>query len=136
MGYNVKQSSTSNGVYAVIATNLSGVSFTNIGLMNGTRYYYRISAWNLAGESPNSAAVSAQPVSLSPTEIGFGAGAGQVQLNWPQDHTGWRLLVQTNSLTAGLATNWVTFPGSAATNRVFCPIDPDLGSVFYRLVYP
>jgi hypothetical protein len=59
-----------------------------------------------------------------------------MQLNWPADHLGWRLEAQTNSLTAGLGTNWVTVANSTATNQVFVPINPANGSSFFRLVYP
>jgi Carbohydrate binding module (family 6)/F5/8 type C domain len=135
-GYNVKQSSASNGVYTTVATNLSGLGFTNSGLANGTKYYFAVSALNLAGESGNSVAVSGQPVSLTPPQMSFGANAGQLQLSWPQDHTTWRLQVQTNGAGEGMGTNWVTVPGSTATNQMSFPSDPTVGSVFFRMVYP
>jgi hypothetical protein len=135
-GYNVKQATISNGSYTVIATNLAGLSFTNTGLANGTRYYYAVSARNLAGESANSAVVSVQPAPMSPPLLRFGLNAGPVQLTWPADHTAWRLEVQTNSLAAGLGTNWVTVPDSTATNQMTFPIDPTAGSIFFRMVYP
>ncbi len=50
--------------------------------------------------------------------------------------SGGRLQTQTNSLSTGLGTNWVTVPGSAATNHVVMPINPANGSVFYRLAVP
>lgn len=135
-GYNVKRSSFSNGVHTLIATNLAGLSFTNYGLVNGTKYYFAVSAVNLAGESGNSAAISAQPVSLAAPLVSFVVKAGQVQIGWPQDHTTWRLQAQTNGTDAGLGANWATVPGSMATNQMTLPIDSALGSVFYRLVYP
>ena len=52
------------------------------------------------------------------------------------DHLGWWLEIQTNSLNAGLGTNWVTVPNSTATNQVFMPINTASGSIFFRLVYP
>ena len=136
LGYNVRQSSASNGVYTTVATNLAGLSFTNSGLVNGTKYYFSVSALNLAGESGNSVAVSAQPVSLTPPQMSLGLSAGQLQLSWPQNHTNWRLQMQTNGVAAGLGTNWVTVPGSTATNRMTFPTDPTVGSVFFRMVYP
>ena len=59
-----------------------------------------------------------------------------LQLSWPEDHSGWRLQVQTNSINVGLANNWVTVPNSDLTNVVSVPISPNNGAVFYRLVYP
>jgi hypothetical protein len=61
---------------------------------------------------------------------------GQLQLTWPQTHTGWRLEAQTNSLTIGLGANWVTVTGSKETNRMFLPVGLTDGTVFFRLVYP
>ena len=123
-------------MYTTVATNLAGLSFTNSGLVNGAKYYFSVSALNLAGESGNSVAVSAQPVSLTPPQMSLGLSAGQLQLSWPQDHTNWRLQMQTNGVAAGLGTNWVTVPGSTATNQMTFPTDPTVGSVFFRMVYP
>jgi hypothetical protein len=136
LGYNVKRSSTSNGVYTTIATNLAGLSFTNSGLANGAKYYFAVSALNLAGESSNSATVSAQPVSLTPPQMSFGVDAGRLQLSWSPDHTTWRLQAQTNGAGEGIGTNWVTVPGSTATNQMSFPTDPTVGSVFFRMIYP
>jgi uncharacterized membrane protein len=36
----------------------------------------------------------------------------------------------------GLGSNWVTVPGSVATNHVVVPLDQANGSVFYRLAVP
>jgi fibronectin type 3 domain-containing protein len=134
-GYNVKRSGTSNGVYLVIATNLSTLGFSNSGLTDGTMYYFVVSATNAAGESANSPPVGAQPVSLAPPLVSFTPGAGQVQIAWPQNHTGWALQVQTNSAGGGLGINWVTLLSSQTTNETVFPIDPSRGSVFFRLFH-
>ena len=73
--------------------------------------------------------------STNPTNIMFQVGDGNLMLNWPGDHIGWRLQVQTNDLTQGLGTNWVDVPDSTATNQMFFPINLISGSVFYRLAY-
>lgn len=59
-----------------------------------------------------------------------------VSLNWPADHRGWWLQVQTNSLNIGLGTNWVNVPGSTSVISVTNAINLANGSVFYRLAYP
>jgi len=79
----------------------------------------------------NVATVATTPPQLDPTPNGQ-----QLQLVWPATHTGWRLEVQTNSLTMGLGTNWVTVSDSASTNQVFLPISISSPSVFFRLIYP
>src|ERR1022692_3623069 len=133
--YYIKQSTISGGSYTAIGTNTSG-TFTNTGLNNGTIYYYVVSALNAAGESGNSAEVSARPVSLAPAPVSIGFANDQIQLAWPPDHTGWRLEAQTSAPGLGLGTNWITLTDSASTNQFFIPMDATSGSVFFRLVYP
>jgi autotransporter-associated beta strand protein len=75
-------------------------------------------------------------VNTTPTNITATASGGNLTLSWPADQTGWRLQVQTNALTTGLSTNWVTVPDSQLTNSMTIPTDAGNGSVFFRLVYP
>jgi Concanavalin A-like lectin/glucanases superfamily len=134
--YKVKRATTSGVSYTVVATNVPGLSFTDAGLNNGTNYYYAVSAVNPAGEGNNSTESGVRPVSPTLTTVGFTLVDNQLQLAWPQDHTGWRLQVQTNSSGSGLGTNWAVVPGSASTNQFILPSDAANGSVFFRLVYP
>ena len=133
--YFIKQSTISGGSYFVVGTN-ANIGFTNTGLNNGTIYYYVVSAQNVSGESTNSMEASAQPVSLTPAQINLGVANDQMQIGWPQDHTGWQVQVQTNAPGAGLGANWITIPGSGLTNQFILPVDPANGSVFLRLVSP
>lgn len=84
--YVVKQSSSnSGGPYTVIATNFTGLSFTNIGLANGTTYYYVVSAVNAAGEGPDSIETSAEPlppIPATPTGLAALINAGAIGLRW------------------------------------------------------
>jgi autotransporter-associated beta strand protein len=75
--------------------------------------------------------VATNPTNLTATVVG-----NQLILSWPADHTGWSLQAQTNSLATGLSTNWVTIPGSGASNSLTNTIDNTNGSVFYRMIYP
>jgi fibronectin type 3 domain-containing protein len=59
--YNVKRSTTNGGPYSNVATNVTAASFTNTGLVNGTTYYYVITALNANGESPVSSQVQGTP---------------------------------------------------------------------------
>ncbi|CAI6086722.1 fibronectin type III domain-containing protein [Cohnella sp. JJ-181] len=61
--YNIKRSITAGGPYTTVATAITSTTYTNIGLTNGTKYYYVVTAVNTGGESGNSNEVSATPVS-------------------------------------------------------------------------
>jgi autotransporter-associated beta strand protein len=56
-------------------------------------------------------------------------------LTWPATQIGGTLQEQINPVTVGLSTNWVTVPGSTATNQMTFPIAPTNGIVFFRLVF-
>lgn len=58
--YRVKRATTSGGPYTIIAT-VSGNSYTDTGVSNGTTYYYVVSAVNAVGEGPNSHEDAARP---------------------------------------------------------------------------
>ncbi|MGB7746903.1 MAG: beta-galactosidase GalA [Verrucomicrobiia bacterium] len=77
--YNVKRGTTS-GTYTTI-TNLTGTSLVVTGLVNGTMYYFVVSALNPTGESGNSTEVSVTPMAfvagLTPSVV-----SSQVQLLW------------------------------------------------------
>jgi hypothetical protein len=94
-------------------------------------------AWNW---SPANGTLSVvQSVNPNPTNLTALVSGSTLTLSWPPDHTGWRLLVQTNAPGAGLnpASNaWFTIPGSTFVNSVTNVMDPANGSVYYRMVFP
>jgi autotransporter-associated beta strand protein len=73
--------------------------------------------------------------STIPANLAFGVTNNALNISWPADHRGWTLQVQTNALNAGLGTNWVSVPGSAADTQFTAPLDAGNSSVFYRLIY-
>ncbi len=84
-------------------------------------------------------------VTLQPSLLPFKltnsvVGGTNLSLSWLQDHTGYRLLVQTNNLNKGVSGNtndWDTVAGSAVTNAVNIPIiKTGVTNEYYRLVYP
>jgi autotransporter-associated beta strand protein len=134
-GYNVKQSTDRGATYNLIAT-VTATNYINTGLVNGEVYYYVVSAVYSGGETADSVAASVAPVSTTVPELGMTFNGSQLQLFWPQDHTGWTLQMQTNSLNTGLGTNWVGVTNSTVTNQLIVPFSATNGSVFFRLVYP
>ena len=134
--YNLKRSTNSGGPYALTAAGLPSPTFTDTGLVNGTKYFYVVTSSNPVGESGNSAQASVRPVSLAAAALSLGLVGTQLQLSWPQDHTGWLLQVQTNSLNNGLGTNWTSVAGSSQTNQMSISMNSTNGSVFFRLVFP
>jgi hypothetical protein len=133
--YNVKQATVSGGTYTT-STNVTNLVYTSTSLVNGTLYYFVVSATNSFGESTNSAQVSARPVSTASSQITVGNNGGQIYVGWPADHIGWWLQMQTNSIDEGLGTNWLNVSGSEATNQISIPINTLNGSAFFRLIFP
>ena len=58
-GYDVLRSTVSGGPYTLVASNLSGTSFTNAGLSAGSTFYYVVAAYTATSEGMNSAQASA-----------------------------------------------------------------------------
>jgi hypothetical protein len=134
--YNLQRSLTTGGPYSTI-TNLVTTNYADGAVVPGTAYYYVVAATNSSGASGKSAEATAVALpSTTSTNIAFQVSANQLQIDWPQDHIGWYLQIQTNGAGGGLSDDWVTIPGSQLTNQAFIPIDPDNGSVFVQLVSP
>lgn len=74
-GYNLKVSTVAGGPYVMVGSNLTSLSFTNSGLLNGTIYYYVVTALNANGESENSPQASVVTPVLSPV-IGHVSNSG------------------------------------------------------------
>jgi glucose/arabinose dehydrogenase len=71
---------------------------------------------------------------LAALRLAVSRNGNQLDISWPT--IAGHLETQTNSLIVGLGANWITVPGSAATNHVVMPLDQSNGSVFYRLAIP
>jgi autotransporter-associated beta strand protein len=59
-GYQIKRAGSGGGAYTMVGTSATN-AFTDTGLVNGTIYYYVVSATNTVGESGNSVEVNAKP---------------------------------------------------------------------------
>jgi fibronectin type 3 domain-containing protein len=83
--YHIKRSTKSGGPYTTIGT-ATFHGYTSKGLSNGTTYYFVVSAINSAGESGNSAQLSAKPSAGTTVGVPGGLtaapGNAQVGLSW------------------------------------------------------
>jgi PKD repeat protein len=80
--------------------------------------------------------VSVVALPTNPANITVQVAGNNLTLSWPSDHIGWQLQMQANPPGVGLGTNWVDVANSTTTNQITIPIDPTVGNVFYRMIYP
>lgn len=74
-GYNVKRANTSGGPYTILVMGVAGTAWADIGVTNGTAYYYVVSALNGGSERANSG--EARATALAAIAINSGGG------RWP-----------------------------------------------------
>ena len=82
--YTIYRGTTSGGETS-LHTNVGTTSYTDATAINGTLYYYKVTAVNSSGESGKSNEVSATPslsILAAPTNLAATAGNNQVSLNW------------------------------------------------------
>ena len=89
--YLVKRSPTSGSGYVTIASGVTGTSYLDSGVVNGTTYYYVVAATNIYGVSSNSMEVSATPAEMfgwwkfdatsgtTAADSGYGGNPGTLQ---------------------------------------------------------
>ena len=126
--YNVKRSLTSGNELTV--TNVAGTSVVDAGLINGTPYYYVVSATNLLGESANSTEVSATPMPppAAPTGVTATASNTIVTLTWMASSGATSYNVK-RSLTSGSEVTVTNVTGTSV-------VDPGLtyNTTYYYVV--
>lgn len=139
--FRVKRATSPGGPYTTVAGGLTETSFSDTELTSGTTYYYVVSAFNVAGESPNSAQANATPIQPQPPlvstinligdQIVFGGINGPTQGSY---------YVLTSTNLALPLTNWTPI----ATNQfsadghfaVTNAVDPEHSQHFYMLQLP
>jgi hypothetical protein len=127
--YNVKRAVIDGGPYLILQS-VATTNYNDLGLTNGTTYYYVVSALNGGGESSNSVQVAVTPipsVNLTQTET-------NLTLSWSLSSAGFRLQSRTNLFLG----TWedVTLPAPEMVGnqwQVTLPPPSDAESVFYRL---
>jgi fibronectin type 3 domain-containing protein len=134
--FTVSRSTVSGGAYASVGT-ASVPSYTNVGLTNGTKYYFVVSASNGSCSSVNSSEVSATPAFVctqaAPTGLVATAGNKQVSLSWT---------AAAGATSYGIARSTTSGSGYASVGSVnapattFADTDPTLvnGTTYYYVV--
>ena len=132
---NIGPALVQNQTFQLFPSGVSGFSGVNIATTDANGFVY---TWQNNIGTLGSIKVSSVSggVNTNPTNITFQVSGGNLTLSWPADHKGWTLQSQTNTLSAGLRTNWSIVTGSSSTNQVTIPISTVNGAVFFRLVYP
>jgi len=84
--YNVYRGTSANGENSTpIATNVTTTSYTDLTVVNGTTYYYKVASVNSAGTSGYSNEVSGTPHVVAPgvpTNVTAQAGFGNIKISW------------------------------------------------------
>jgi hypothetical protein len=115
-GYNVKRSTTSGAETTI--TSISGTNYTDASVVNGTTYFYTVSATNSIGEGANSTEASATPYALVSVYEPFNYPAGSITNNTPATGAGltgnWSLSAAGTINAAGLG-----YSNLLTANRAF-----------------
>ena len=111
-------------------------AYTAMDLWNGTLSTVSGTSWNVTLGARQAKLFRLGLTLLTPVNLTAMLGGGKLSLNWPADHTGWRLQTQTATLTAGLGANWSDVSGSRQTNAWIVPINQAGPTVFFRLAWP
>ena len=80
VGYIIRRGTSSGGPF-LYAQNITETTFTDVGLIVGTTYYYQVTPVNAAGVSPI-ASCTVVPPPLAPISISAIPGNDQVTLSW------------------------------------------------------
>ncbi|GEM_PF-253765 len=94
-GFKVDRRLTPTDAWTTITTtNANATSFNNTNLTDGTKYFYRVYAFNANGNSTFSNEVNAVTTMLAPTNLTIQVATSQVTLNWTdnsQSETGYSI---------------------------------------------
>lgn len=91
---------------------------------------------NLAVDGSITALSVASSVNTNSFPLNASLSGNTLSLSWPPDRLGWKVQMQTNSLSTGLNGSWVTLPATASVTNYSVTINPANPTVFIRMVYP
>jgi fibronectin type 3 domain-containing protein len=112
--YTVKRSTTSGGPYSALTPSPTSNSFDDGTVVNGTTYFYVVSASNAGGPSGDSGQASATPSLTAPTGVAASAGNAQVSLSWSAVSNATGYVVRRSTTSGGPYTDLVPPPFTPA----------------------
>ena len=130
--YNLKSATNNGGPYSLLA-NVATTNYINTSLINGTTYFYVVTATNIAGESAASVVASATP--QAPPNLIISQNGADFIFSWPVASAGFTLQSSTNLAPGGWMT--VTSPAPQIVGgqwQLALPPATNTGSVYYRLM--
>ncbi len=120
--YTVKRSLTSGTGYSNLITGVAVANYDDTSAVNGTPYFYMVSATNGRGEGPDSSEATATPAvpAAGPGPVSIAVGDAKVLLSWPAvgGATSYNVKRGTTTGSYTVTTNTVvpTFTDSTVTN--------------------
>src|SRR5690606_38673196 len=132
--YLVKRSTTAGGPYTVVGGGITGTTFTDTGLTNGTTYYYVVVAASSLAESSNSSQVNGRPLPPLPatpaglTGIGWN---GTVDLKWNSTSGATSYTVKRSTVSGG---PYGTTLASGLTGTTYSDTTAVDGTTYYYVV--
>jgi fibronectin type 3 domain-containing protein len=128
--YKVYRGESETGAYSP-AGSPATTSFTDTGLPAGTTYYYKVSAVNAGGESPQSSSIEAATTLNAPMGLGStGQTSSSITLNWNGVTGAASYRVYRSSTSDGTYTQ----TGSNATSNAFTDTGLSAGTTYYYKV--
>jgi uncharacterized repeat protein (TIGR01451 family) len=128
--YMIERSPDGSTGWTTLQASITSISLNDAGLLNGTNYYYRVTASNSAGSSPVSAVVSAKTGLGLPTLSASVTNYTGVVLNW-NSVAGATEYTLRRSIDGG--TTWNTAGTTSSTTLTDAELVPD-GTYEYQVI--
>jgi cellulose 1,4-beta-cellobiosidase len=130
----VKRATASGGSYTTIAGGVTSTGYTDTNVVNGTTYYYVVSAVNANGESANSSEVSATPQApqapAAPTNLTATGAKRKISLAWNASTGAASYNVKSSGISGGPYTTIAT----GVTTTSYANTGLKSGTTYYYVV--